>query len=367
MGAGVYVITGTVMLEKAGASTLIAYALGGLAAMLGGLCYAQFSVNIPKTGTAYNYVYLVFGEVWGFLAGWNLILEYLILVASVGRSLSAYIDNLAGGVIQNGTNEALGGFLVDSSNVFGPVDFLGPGLILVFFVIVAIGVRTSVNVNNVMTVVNVAVIIIIAITAFVVGSPSNFDADHGGFFPKGFGGTIAATGVVFFAYVGFDAIACAAEETKNPSKSMPIAICAAVSIVIVLYCSASLALSLLVPYYDINPSVPFPDAFGRYSLFWVAKVVSVGAVFGMIASLLGQAFCLPRGIYALAKDGLLFSPLTYVNSWTQTPLVSILISAIIASILAMFVKISELVEMVSIGKSQQIEKIFCTLHKATIK
>lgn len=346
MGAGVYVLTGTVMREKAGPATFVSYVLGAIAALLSGLCYAQFSVNVPKTGTAYNYVYIIAGELLAFLAGWNLLLEYVIAVASVGRSFSAYIDSLTGGAIANATEAFVGEV---HSNVFGQIDFLAAGAILLVFIIVAVGVRSTVNVNNIMATVNSIVILTFIIAAFVVGNASNFNQEHGGFFPFGATGAINGAGVLFFAYVGFDAIAVAAEEAANPSKSLPVAMCTAIAIASVLYSGAALALSFLVPYYQIDIAAPFPAAFHIYGQDAIGYVITVGALFGICCSLLGQAFVLPRGVYALANDGLLFAMLKYVNPWTKTPLVAIGVSAVLSAVLAMILDIQALVEMVSIG------------------
>ena len=346
LGNAIFVLTGVMMANVAGASVILSYLFAGFASILNGLCYAQFSVNIPKAGTAYNYVYIVTGELLGFLAGWNILLEYLISVAAVSRGLSMYIDSLTGGVIRNATLSAFGPI---HSTFFAEPDFLAGALVLVVFTLVAIGIRTTVTLLNILTVLDIIVVLIIAITGFSVGSPDNFNDEHGGFFLYGIEGTLAATGTMFFAYIGFDAIAVAAEETANPSRSLPIAMVLTILIACILYCCASLSLALMTPYDQINIKIPFPDALKSYNLKWASGAVAIGSFFGMIASIIGQGYCLPRGLYAMASDGLVFHQFKYVNSWTKTPLISILISAIFATILTIVIRYDELVEMVAIG------------------
>ena len=347
IGSGIYVVTGTVMLMVAGPSTTVSYALAGVVALLFGLCYAQFSVNIPKTGTCYVYVYLVGGELLAFLAGWNLLLDYTLSVASVGRSVSAYLDGLTGGAIVNSTAHILGG-----DDVGGEVlelDFVGPAFILLAFFVIALGARLTAYVNNSMVFVNIAVILVIIITAMLFGNVDNLTRGPGGFLPFGVSGTVSGMGMLFFAYLGFDAVATASEETKNPSRSLPIAFCVALTATILLYCSASFSLSLLVPYNEVVAEAPFPYAFTNYGIVWTKYCVALGATLGLSCSLLGQAYTMPRGIYALANDGFLFNILTYVNSRTKTPLIAIFLSACLSGVMAMLFPIHELIEMVSIG------------------
>ena len=346
LGPVIYIVTGVMMANVAGASVLLSYFFAGVVSILNGLCYAQFSVNIPKAGTAYNYVYIVSGELLGFLAGWNFLLEHIISVAAVSSGLSNYIDSLTGGVIHNATISAFGNV---NSRFFDEPNFLAGALVLLIFAFIAIGIRTTVTLLNIITVLNIVVILIITITGFSLGSPVNFNQEHGGFFPYGFQGTLAATGTMFSAYVGFDAVAVAAEETTNPSRSLPIAMVLTVVIACVLYCSASLSLALLLPYDQININIPFPDALESYNVNWASNAVIVSSFFGMLASLIGQSYCLPRGLYAMASDGLVFHQLKYVNSWTKTPLISILVSAVLSAILTIVVRYDELIEMVAIG------------------
>ena len=346
VGSGIYVVTGTVMLNISGPSIVVSYLLAGFVALLIGLCYAQFSVNVPRTGTCYSYVYLVAGELMGFLAGWNLLLEYIISVSAVGRSFSDYLNEITGGAIVNATWTLMG---PGHSSIVYQLDFVSPAAILLIYIIIAVGVRSTVNVNNVMCSINILVIGIIVIAGLVAGNVDNLTKGPGGFLPYGFSGTIAGMGVVFFSYLGFDAIAIASEETENPSKSLPIAFGAAISIAIFLYVMAAFALAVLVPYNEVVASAPFPYAFGAHGMQWTRYAVSIGAIIGLICSLLGQSYSLPRGLYAIASDGLLFSQLTYINSWTKTPLISVAISAVLSALLAMILKVDELVEMVSIG------------------
>ena len=360
VGAGIYVLTGAVILKTAGPSTMLSYLLGGMAALLSGLCYAEFSVNVPKTGTAYNYIYIIAGEIWAFLAGWNLILEYLIGTSAVAKALSAYINALSGGAIVNATVSAVGEV---NSPFFSQIDFVAMAAVILVFFTVAFGAKASITLNNFITVINLLLITAIIFTGVIEGNPRNFYDEEGGFFPYGISGTLAGAGVLFYAYIGFDSIAVAAEETFNPSKSLPIAMCVAIATVTLLYTATSMSLSFLVPYYAIDPLAPFPSAFAAAGVRWAEYLTSIGAVIAISCSLGGAAFCLPRSIYALAQDGLLFEPFSYVHQWTKTPLVAILVSGLVSGVMALIFDMSMLVNMVSIGTLAAVTMISACILK----
>ena len=348
VGAGIFVLTGTVVKDIAGAGTILSYFFAGLAALLSSLCYAEFGAMVPKAGSAYTYTYVTMGEFWAFVLGWNIILEYLLGVASVARAFSGSFDALFNGAIRNGTLTYVGHINVPMLSNYP--DFIALIAVLVVMACVCSGAKISINFNSIFTIINLMVIFLIITVGLSYSDMRNWvDPERGGFLPYGFQGTLAGAATCFYAYIGFDGIAVAAEEAKNPERSLPIATCISMAIVTVLYMLSSTSLTLLVPYYDVDLAAPFPTAFEQRGLHWAKVVVAFGALFGIITSLTGSMFAMPRAVYSMASDGLLFGVFSYVHPRTQTPLVAIIFFGLVAGLFALFIDIAALVEFLSIG------------------
>lgn len=315
--------------------------------MLSALCYAEFGTRIPKAGSAYVYTYISIGEFWAFVIGWNILLEHMIGAASVARAWSGYVDSLFNGFISNLTMSVTGEM---HEQLLGKYpDILAFLVCLSYALLLGIGVKGSAIVNSVLTVANLSVMGIVIFVGFYYADINNWTNVRGGFLPFNFGGVIAGAATCFYAFVGFDSIATSGEEAKNPGFSIPIATIISMGIVTLGYILVASSLTLLIPYYEINPNAALPEAFANIGMHWVKYVVTLGALCGMTTTLFGSLFSLPRCIYAMAQDGLLFSFLGDVNSKTQLPLINLIISGVLTATIALLFDLEKLVEFMSIG------------------
>lgn len=347
VGAGIYVLTGTVAKEVAGPGIILSFLLAGLASLLSALCYAEFGTRVPKAGSAYVYTYISIGEFWAFVIGWNILLEHMIGAASVARAWSGYVDSLFGNTISNTTITITGEM---HEQLLGRYpDFLAFTVCIVYALLLGIGVKGSAMVNSLLTIINLSVMGLVIVMGMYYANEENWTSQKGGFLPYGFGGVLAGAATCFYAFVGFDSIATSGEEARNPSFSIPMATVISMGIVTLGYILVSSALTLLVPYYEISVTAALPDAFANVGMHWVKYVVSLGAICGMTTTLFGSLFSLPRCMYAMASDGLLFSFLGDVNSKTQLPLTNLIISGLFSAIIALLFDLEKLVEFMSIG------------------
>ncbi|KAF3827300.1 hypothetical protein GH733_002786 [Mirounga leonina] len=317
VGTGMYVVSGLVAKEMAGPGVIVSFIIAAVASILSGVCYAEFGVRVPKTtGSAYTYSYVTVGEFVAFFIGWNLILEYLIGTAA-GKGEESYPDLLA---------------LV---------------IAIIVTIIVAVGVKNSVGFNNILNVLNLAVWVFIMIAGlfFINGK---YWAE-GQFLPHGWSGVLQGAATCFYAFIGFDIIATTGEEAKNPNTSIPYAITASLVICLTAYVSVSMILTLMVPYNAIDTESPLMEMFVAHGFYAAKFIVAIGSVAGLTVSLLGSLFPMPRVIYAMAGDGLLFRFLAHVSSYTETPVVACIVSGFLAALLSLLVSLRDLIEMMSIG------------------
>ncbi|KAH3818148.1 cationic amino acid transporter 4-like [Dreissena polymorpha] len=348
VGAGIYVLTGTVVRDLAGPAAILSYMFAGIASILSALCYAEFGARVPKAGSAYSYTYIAIGEVWAFVIGWNIVLEHLLGSASVARAWSGAIDSLFSGGIRKYTLEHVGYLAHGSQWISEYPDFLAMAITILIFLVITTGAKFTVHLNTVFTIFNCVVILFLVCAGFAFADGRNW-SEHGGFFPYGFGGSLAGAATCFYAYIGFEGIAVSGEEAKNPEKSIPIATITSLAIVSLIYILATTALTLIVPYTQVDPSAAFPMAFATRGITWAKYIVGIGTLFGITTSLLGCAYSLPRAVYAMAQDGLLFRCLAYVYPRFQTPVLAIAVFGTIAAIMALLFEITTLVEFMSIG------------------
>ncbi|XP_032220766.2 probable cationic amino acid transporter [Nematostella vectensis] len=347
LGAGTYVVSGQVAASIAGPAVIISFAIAAFASILSGLCYAEFGARVPKTtGSAYAYSYYTVGEIWAFFIGWNLILEYMIGTAADARALSGCFDFVIGYALRNFTLDNIGGFHTVGLGTYP--DFLGFAVTVVVTIVLAIGVKQSSTFTGIFNVLNILVVTFIIACGLFFVDIKNWTSGRG-FFPYGGSGVLSGAATCFYAFVGFDIIATTGEEAKNATKSIPKAIVGSLVVVFLCYFGVSAVLTLMVRFDQLDKLTPIPNAFAQRGIPAAKYIIGVGAVCGLAASLLGSLFPLPRIIYAMASDGLLFRFLAKVNPKSEVPVIATIYPGVLTAVFALLFDLQELVEMMSIG------------------
>ncbi|KAK3540020.1 hypothetical protein QTP70_022815 [Hemibagrus guttatus] len=347
IGSGLYVLTGAVAKDLAGPAVVISFLVAGVASLMAALCYAEFGARVPKTGSAYMFTYVSVGEIWAFLIGWNVILEYMIGGAAVARAWSGYLDSIFDHRIRNFTESHVMRWDVPFLATYP--DFLAAGILVIASFLISFGVRVSSWLNHIFSTVSMIVIVFILVFGFALADLDNWSARKGGFAPYGFSGIMAGTATCFYAFVGFDVIAASSEEARDPRKAVPMATAISLVLAATAYILVSMVLTLMVPWSTLDPNSALSDAFFRRGYSWAGLIVAVGSICAMNTVLLSNLFSLPRIVYAMAEDGLFFSVFSRVNPVTKVPVIAILVFGSLMAFLALIFDLEALVQFLSIG------------------
>jgi basic amino acid/polyamine antiporter, APA family len=390
IGAGIFVLTGTAAANYAGPAVVLSFILAGLGCLFAGLCYAEFASMIPIAGSAYTYSYATLGEFFAWIIGWDLILEYLFGAATVAVGWSGYFTALLRDVglalppawasapltVQgthtlvrnvmcvNPSNNAL--ITVDSMNeaacsAAGGVMQSGminlPAIVLIGLMttLLVIGIKESARFNNVIVFLKVAIVFLVIGFGFMYVKSSNWSPflpeNTGTFGQFGWTGVVRAAAVVFFAYIGFDAVSTAAQEAKNPQRDMPIGILASLAICTVLYILMALVMTGMANYTELAVPHPVKVAIEKAgpALNWLGFATSIGAVLGLASVVLVMLMGQPRIFYSMSRDGLLPAVFGKVHPKFRTPYITTIVTGTVAGIVAGFFPIGLLGELVSIG------------------
>ncbi len=360
IGAGIFVMTGQAAANYAGPAIMISFILAGICCAFAALCYAELSSMIPVSGSAYSYAYASMGELLAWVMGWLLLLEYGISSATVAVGWSGYVSSFLGGFglhipaeLKTSTIQVLNMGTPDVKWVVGTTFNLPAFLIvLICSSLLIFGVKESANVNNIIVAIKVGVILLFI--AFGLGhinweNLTPFIPENQGGDKYGYNGIVRAAGVIFFAYIGFEAVSTAAQEAKNPQRTVPIGIMGSLVICTVLYMVVSLVLVGIVPYTMLNVPDPIAVGVNAIGLGWLAFLVKIGAIAGLSSVMMVMLYAQSRVFFAMSKDGLIPPVFSRVHPKYQTPWINTMILAVVVSLVAGFTPISILGDMVSLG------------------
>ncbi|MGA7540412.1 MAG: amino acid permease [Steroidobacteraceae bacterium] len=360
IGTGIFVLTGTAAAEHAGPALALSFIVAGVGCAFAGLCYAEFAAMIPVSGSAYSYSYATLGEGIAWFIGWNLILEYLFAVATVSVGWSAYVLSLLDQfhihlpyVLSHApfAQAAMGSYQVVRSGAV--LNIPAVAVVAVIAIICYIGIRQTSVFNSVIVIIKIAVVLLFICIGAGYIHPVNWhpliprNVGPGVYGPSGI---IAASGVIFFAYIGFDAISTTARETKNPQRAMPIGILASLIVCTILYVAVSIVLTGMVSYKKLNVAAPLALALDSYpALHWLALAVKVGAIAGLTSVMLVQVLAQARIFLAMSQDGLLPKLFGHIHPTFRTPSAATVITGMAAALIGGLLPVDILGALVSIG------------------
>jgi basic amino acid/polyamine antiporter, APA family len=388
IGAGIFVLTGTAAANYAGPAVTFSFVLCGLGCLFAGLCYAEFASMIPIAGSAYTYGYATLGELIAWIIGWDLILEYLFGAATVAVGWAGYfvaflnelgvhipaayaqapltvvgthtlvknqlcIDPATGNQITVAAGQVCDTARYAIQN--GVINVPAIILILLMTALLVVGIKESARFNNVIVLVKMAIVLLVIGFGFMYVNSANWTPfippNEGTFGKYGISGILRGASVVFFAFIGFDAVSTAAQEAKNPQKDMPVGILASLGICTALYILMALVMTGLAPYAELNVPHPVFVAIEKAgpSLKWLTYLVNIGAIAGLASVVLVMLMGQPRIFFAMSRDGLLPAAFSKVHPKFQTPYVPTILTGIVAAFVAGFFPIGLLGELVNIG------------------
>ena len=347
IGTGIFVLVGTAVVGDAhrpgaGPGIVLSFILSGVTCALAALCYAEFAAMIPAAGSAYTYSYATLGEFLAWITGWNLILEYGVACVAVAIGWSGYFNNILKTL---GLGLPVWATHAPGSAEGGVANLPAAIIVLLVTVVLVLGVKESARATGLIVVVKLAVIVFFLAVGFWSVEPANWSP----FMPYGFKGVGAAAAIVFFAYIGFDAVSTTAEEARNPQRDLPISIIASLSICGVLYVLVSAVLTGIIPYTRIDIHAPVAEALRVVGFHWGAALVATGAVAGITSVLFVMMIGQIRVFFAMSRDGLLGPWLSKVHPRFRTPHHATVLTGVGVAALAALVPIGEAADMTNIG------------------
>jgi APA family basic amino acid/polyamine antiporter len=391
IGAGFFVLTGHAAAENAGPAVTLSFVLGGIACAFAGLCYAEMASTVPIAGSAYTYAYATMGEFIAWLIGWDLILEYMVGATTVAIGWSGYVTSVLRDIgirIPAQFASSIGTVMIEVPNNIADqlhmrhgwsvlnndvielfhkhnIPYEGfsqvtaimniPAMFIVALItgLLVIGIKESARVNDVIVYIKVAIVV----TFIVIGLPLVNSANWGGkfipestgWFEYGWTGILRGAGLVFFAYIGFDAVSTAAQEAKNPQRDMPIGIIGSLIVCTILYCLGAIVLTGVVNYKQLDVPDPVAVAIDAMGMRWLSPIVKLGAIAGLSSVILVMLLSQPRIFYSMARDGLLPKVVSKVHPRFRTPWITTIITGLVVMVAAGTIPISVAGELTSIG------------------
>jgi len=359
IGAGIFVIAGTAAAEHAGPSVVISFIIAAMGCLFAGLCYAEFASMIPESGSAYTYAYATMGRLMAWFIGWNMVLEYLVSASTVSVGWSGYFLNFLKGFgisfPAEWANAPVSGTSFSSIHLSGAVmNFPAVALIVVLTVFLVVGVSESARVNALMVMIKTAIVILVIVLGLPFVHSANlhpFMPPNTGTFGKfGISGIFAASGMIFFAYIGFEAVSVAALEAKNPRRDLPIGILGSLAICTVLYIGMAVVLTGITDWRTLDVANPVSFAIGKiHSLGWLVPLIDIGAMVGLASVVFVSLYGQSRVFYSMARDGFLPPTFSKVHPRFRTPHRGTLITGAFAALLAAVFPLDILAELVSVG------------------
>lgn len=342
IGAGIFVITGVAAAKYAGPSIMLSFVLAGIACGLAALCYSELTAMIPISGSAYSYAYATMGEVVAWIIGWDLILEYAMSASTVAIGWSGYLTSLLEGMgihLPKLLTASL--FMAEGGFINLPAALVVGGLTYVLM----IGIRESASANNIMVLIKVAMVVLFIMAGLNSVHASNWTP----FMPFGVSGMLTGAGVIFFAYIGFDAVSTAAQEAINPEEDLPKGIIGSLTICTILYLLTAAVLTGMISYTELNVPAPIAKALHSIGQSDLAFLIEVGALIGMTSVILVLLLGQSRVFYSMGRDGLLPPWASEIHPEYKTPHVSTITVGIAVAAVAAFVPLNVLSELVSLG------------------
>lgn len=341
VGTGIFVITGVAANNYAGPALTLSFVVAAIAIVLSGLCYAEFSSRVPIIGGPYAYMYVVFGEIIAWMTGWLVICEFFLAVSSVASGWSGYVHGFLDSL---GVNfpRALSGAYNSSEGTY--IDFIAMLVVVLVTFWVSQEAKTALRLNNIMVFVKFAIIALFVGVGIFYVKPENWQP----FMPFGFSGVISGAALVFFAFLGFDAVSMAAEEVENPQKDIPRGIIGSIIISTILYIVVTLILTGIVPFQQLGVKDPVAFAMRFIQHSTIGGIISVGAILTLLTVTISMMYSLARIIYAVSKDGLLPKFMSTIDAKQRTPKNATYVAGLCTMIFAGLVPMELLAELTNI-------------------